>query len=202
MKAAAAMKRISPTGNQRGFTLIELLLAVTIGAAVLSAVYMTFTTAIDSQRRIERVAGQTQAQRFFAERLRNDLKSLLAEHDALSGSADSLSLNIILPEQGVREVSYIFKKTAGAGNKTAGAGNKTAGAGQIRRLVSDGEENFDTLVYDAVDKLAFRYLIDGSWRNTPTGESLPQALECIVSVAGGQQQITIAIEVEHVPAPG
>lgn len=195
MKAAAAMKRISPTGNQRGFTLIELLLAVTIGAAVLSAVYMTFTTAIDSQRRIERVAGQTQAQRFFAERLRNDLKSLLAEHDALSGSADSLSLNIILPEQGVREVSYIFKKTAGAGNKTAGAG-------QIRRLVSDGEENFDTLVYDAVDKLAFRYLIDGSWRNTPTGESLPQALECIVSVAGGQQQITIAIEVEHVPAPG
>lgn len=182
------MTRISATTNyyaikQCGFTLLELLLAITIGAVVLSAVYTTFASALDSQRRIERVSEHSQAQRFFAERLRADLKNLLADAATFSGSARKLTLSTVIPEQGLQEISYQYQQSANGG--------------QIRRSIKTKDNDFDTLVYENVDSLAFRYLIDGSWRNRSDDEALPQALECTINGSDWQQQIAIIIEVEH-----
>ena len=77
--------------SQGGFTLIELLLATTIGSMVLAAVYLTFNTALDSQRRIERVSVQTQESRFLFERIRNDIKNIVPADDGFIGTSDSLS---------------------------------------------------------------------------------------------------------------
>ena len=92
--------------HQHGFTLIELLLAITLSSLVVAAVYATFTTAIGSQQRIDRVASASQASRFFMERIRADIKNVVAASNAIEGGAKQLKLQVKAPDRRLAIVSY------------------------------------------------------------------------------------------------
>ena len=187
------MKQTSPItrkhkmeSRQAGFTLLELLLAVTLGGIVLSAVYSTYGTALDANRRIARVATDTQAWRFFTERLRTDLKNLLVDNRALTGERQTLTLQLTPSDKGPEEVRY--------------ERHANIDGGQIRRHVRRGEdadEETDTVVFDGANLLTFRYLNDGNWRDE-SSEHLPRAVECTVEDAGRKRSLVIALEVETV----
>jgi len=183
------MRRTSPitkschaAPHQAGFTLIELMLAVTIGALVLSAVYSTFGVALDAKRRIARVATDTQAWRFFVERLRADLKNLIVEERTIQGDRKTLTLQVLPPQQEPAEVRY--------------ERHTSADGGQIRRHVLRGDEETDTVVFDGVEALSFRYLIDGDWQDE-SDEGLPHAVECTVEGNGHVRAFVVALEVEY-----
>ena len=67
------------------------------------------------------------------------------------------------------------------------------------KTMEDENKNEETVVFEEIEKLAFRYLVDGDWQDTIEGEQLPRALECTVSGIDWQRQIIIGIEVEYVP---
>lgn len=176
-----AMQRISRIGNQAAFTLLELVLAMTLGGVVLTAVYNTFSVSVDAQRRVSRVASQTQAWRFFSERIRADLKNLLVEEQTLSGDRDSLTLNPTRAEK----VRYELRSTAGSG--------------QVRRIVGGGgddESGSEVVVFDDAEKLSFRYFKDGKWLDE-SKESLPNAVECTVRSNNREQRVVVSLEVDH-----
>ncbi len=177
--AAMATRRISRIGSQAGFTLLELMLAIAIGGMVLTAVYNLFSVGVDTQRRIARVASQTQAWRFYAERLRTDLRNLLIAEQTLSGDRDTLTLRLA----GAQKIRYEWRVTAGSG--------------QVRRVVlsEDGAADAETVVYEGAEKLAFRYLNEGSWVNQ-SEEGVPRAVECTLHGEGGEQRLVVALEVE------
>ncbi|MCP4964987.1 MAG: prepilin-type N-terminal cleavage/methylation domain-containing protein [bacterium] len=179
MKAVMVTRRISQIGSQAGFTLLELMLAIAIGGMVLTAVYNLFSVGVDTQRRIARVASQTQAWRFYAERLRTDLRNLLVEAQTLSGDRNSLTLRLA----SAQTIRYEWRVTAHSG--------------QVRRLVlSEGDEtDAETVVYEGSEKLAFRYLNDGKWLNQ-SEEGVPRAVECTLHGGAGEQRLVVALEVE------
>ena len=180
VKAAMVMRQISRIGSHTGFTLLELLLAMTLGGMVLTAVYGTFSVSVDTQRRIARVASRTQAWRFFTERLRSDVKNLLVEDETLRGDQNTLTLNLARAE----EVRYERRDTAGSK--------------QVRRIVRTGDDDSgsETVVFEGVEKLSFRYFSDGKWLDK-SEEGLPRAVECTVRGIGGEQQLVISLEVDH-----
>lgn len=184
------MLQTSRTGKQSGFTLLELLLAVTLGAVVLSAVYGTYTTVLDANRRISRVATDLQAWRFFSERLRSDLKNLAPQnrqHEySVIGDSNTLTLQLASKPGAPARVRYEPHKT-------------TSGL-QIRRSAIDNEEetvsdNPGTVVYSDANELTFRFLTDGEWL-AETGKNLPLAIECTLVHDGRRQIVVIALEVE------
>ncbi len=180
------MRRQGAASGQAGFTLLELLLAVTLGGIVLSAVYSNYGAAFDANRRIAQVATDTQAWRFFTERLRTDLKNLLVEKQALTGERETLTLQLVPQKNGSEEIRYEY--------------HTTSDGGQIRRHVRRGEEEAeetDTVVFDGASRLAFRYLNDGNWQEE-SGEHLPRAVECSVEGAGRKRSLVMTLEVEDV----
>ena len=180
VKAVMATRPTLPTGSHAGFTLLELMLAIAIGGMVLTAVYSTFSVGIDTQRRVARVAGETQAWRFYAQRLRTDLRNVLVEERALSGDQNSLTLR--LDQTGA--VRYEQRVTAGSA--------------QVRRIVLSDDDSADaeTVVFEGAEKLSFRYFDDGSWVDK-TGESIPNAVECTLENNAGEQRLVVSLEVEH-----
>ena len=177
-KAVMAMPQISPIGSHAGFTLLELVLAMTLAGMVLTAVYTTFSVSVDTQRRIARVASRTQAWRFFTERLRADVKNLLVEDETLRGDRETLTLNLAQAE----EVRYERRDTAGSK--------------QVRRIVLTGESESETVVFEGVEKLSFRYFSDGKWLDK-SEKGLPRAVECTVLGAEGEQRMVVSLEVDQ-----
>ena len=171
------MRPTSPTGDQSGFTLLELLLAITLAGVVLNAVYMTFRTGIDTQQRIARVASDTQAWRFFAERLRTDLKNLSAQEDALTGGQDTLTVKL----SPVQTVHYEISKL----------GTETA----IRRRVVAQDNETESIVFADIERFTLRYLTTDDWRDE-VAEELPRAIEAAVSRAGLTRKIVVAVEID------
>lgn len=182
VKAVMEMQQISQIGNHAGFTLLELVLAMTLAGMVLTAVYSTFSVSVDTQRRVARVASRTQAWRFFSERLRSDVKNLLVEEQALRGDQNTLTLNLAHAE----EVRYEQRDTAESK--------------QVRRIVltgdGDDESASETVVFEGVEKLSFRYFSDGKWLDK-FEQGLPRAVECIVHGAEGEQRMVVSLEVDH-----
>ena len=174
------MRQISQIGSHAGFTLLELVLAMSLAGMVLTAVYSTFSVSVDTQRRVARVASKTQAWRFFSERLRSDVKNLLVEEQTLYGDKNTLTLK--LAQAG--KVRYELRNTAGSK--------------QVRRIVSTGEDEsgVETVVFEGVEKLSFRYFNEGKWLNK-SEEGLPRAVECIVHGAEGEQRLVVSLEVDH-----
>lgn len=174
------MRRISQIGSHAGFTLLELVLAMTLAGMVLTAVYGTFSVSVDTQRRVARVASKTQAWRFFSERLRSDVKNLLVGEETLHGDKNTLTLKLAKAE----EVRYELRDTAGSK--------------QIRRIVGAGEEESvsETVVFEGVEKLSFRYFNDGKWQDK-SEQDLPRAVECIVRKAEGEQRLVVSLEVDY-----
>ena len=174
-----ATQPTSPTGSRAGFTLLELMLAITIGGMVLTAVYSMFSAGIDTQRRVARVASQTQAWRFYSERLRTDLRNLLIEEQTLSGDRNTLTLQL------ANAAKIRYERRA------------TADEGQVRRieLGDDDAVKAEAVVYEGAKQLSFRYFEDGQWRNEPTAK-IPRAVECELQDDQGTQRLVVALEVE------
>ncbi len=170
--------------GQHGFTLIELLLAITIGSVVMGAVYATFNTAIGSQQRIQRVAEASQASRFFMELVRRDLKQLAARGEVIAGGTAALSLVMQQPDGALRKVSYQHKREQQ----------------QVVRSVTSAEQTLETIVYEEIVSLGFRYLMDGGWHTETNPKVLPEAIECALQIGEWVQRFTVTLEVENVPA--
>ena len=170
--------------SERGFTLIELLLAITIGSVVMGAVYATFNTAIGSQQRIQRVAQASQASRYFLELVRRDVKELSARADTLNGQARQLDMVLDNSDGTLAKVSYRHE----------------AADSRILRIVTTGDSRVETIAYEGVKSLGFRYLMDGKWHTESNPGKLPQAIECALEIGAWVQRFTITLEVENVPA--
>lgn len=180
VKAAMVMRQISQIGSHAGFTLLELVLAMTLAGMVLTAVYSTFSVSVDTQRRVARVASRTQAWRFFSERLRTDVKNLLVEEETLLGDQNTLTLKLAKAE----EVRYELRNIAGNN--------------QLRRIVGVGEDESgsETVVFEDVEKLSFRYYNEGKWLDK-SEQGLPKAVECIVQGTEGEQRLVVSLEVDY-----
>lgn len=179
---------ISPIANgQRagGFTLIELMLAITIGSVVMTAVYLTFNTAVGSQQRIQRAAEASQASRFFMELMRSDLKNLAAKPESLTGNSERLSLLSMGPDGKPQTVSYSH--------------DSRRSSDQVIRLVETEGDTSETVAYENVQNVTFRFLINGTWHTQASQSVLPQAVECALEIGGWVQRFTVTIEVENVP---
>lgn len=173
----------SSTLDHCGFTLVELLLAISIGSVVMAAVYATFNTAIGSQQRIQRAAHASQASRYFMELVRRDVKQLSGRVDTMFGSSQQLGFITNRNDGSVQKISY----------------HHSSGQGQVLRSVLVDEVQTETIAYEGVKSLGFRYLIDGNWHTQTIAEVLPQAIECAIEIGSWVQRFTITLEVENVP---
>ena len=188
--------------SQGGFTLIELLLATTIGSMVLAAVYLTFNTALDSQRRIERVSVQTQESRFLFERIRNDIKNIVPADDGFIGTSDSLSFTSVFGKSGATKVQYRLR-----GYKQ---GSQLIRTSQTRSSQTSTEESTvdanntgnempaEIVVFEQLESLSLRYLVDGTWQTAIEGDALPEAIECNLQTDGRNLSFTFNLELDHV----
>lgn len=187
-----SLKRASSIGNnslaKNGFTLIELLLAITIGSVVMGAVYATFITAVNSQQRVQRAAAASQASRYFMELMRRDVKQLAATADALTGSGQQLNLVFKLADGTIQKVGYSHRSEDGQG--------------EIVRSATTSDKGVETVAYEGVASLGFRYFVDGDWHTESNQSVLPQAIECALEIGAWVQRFTVTLEVENVPIKG
>lgn len=175
-----AMPAILRTGRQSGFTLIELTLAVSLSGIVLAAVYSTFTVGVDTQRRVARAAGETQAWRFFAERVRADLRNLTGDSRLEQPDDDALTL----------------RGRDGGAVRYARDDNR-----QIRRVELDrhGDIRADVTVFEGAIALAFRFLAEDRWQDE-IDVPLPRAIEFVIDTGRSQQRLVVAVEVDDASA--
>ena len=183
--------------SQRGFTLIELLLATTIGSMVLAAVYLTFSTALDSQRRIERVSVQTQESRFLFERIRNDIKNIVVADDGFSGTPDSLSFVSVPGNSGARKVQYRLRDFK-QGSQLIRTSDAIADKSSVNPGDITSQSPGEIVVYEQLESLSFRYFIDGTWQTVSEGTALPAAIECKMLADGRALSFTFKLELDHV----
>jgi prepilin-type N-terminal cleavage/methylation domain-containing protein len=187
--------------SQRGFTLIELLLATSIGSMVLAAVYLTFSTALDSQRRIERVSVQSQESRFLFERIRSDIKNAVLTDEGITGTSESLRLTSVLGQSGVSTVEYQLRGYKGGSQLIRTSQARSGVAGEQSAVDAGnnaGERPEEVVVFEQLESLSFRYLIDGVWQASIEGNSLPSAVECTLQTDSRNLGFTFNLELNHV----
>lgn len=174
-------------GKATGFTLLELLLAISLAAMVVSAVYAAFIGAVRSNQRVERVTKDIDAWRFFAERLRGDLKNLWLGSDLspVEGEAQELKFGVVEEARGVVPVRYHWEHMGVEG--------------AIRRVATGEAGAVDVPVYEGGDQVTFKYLLKDGWGDRFSGAAeFPRAVACEVTTQGRQRRIVVGVEVERV----
>ncbi|HLE40076.1 MAG TPA: type II secretion system protein GspJ [Nitrospirota bacterium] len=202
------------TLNSKGFTLIEVLLALAILAAVMTAVYASFSTASRNVESAEAVRDETDLARTLIVRLSDDIANAYY-NSTMSGTTifygkkeeagtgndrrrlDSISMTTLTnwrkpdsKETDLWEVGYHFEETADGKGHALLRREKRELSKDIPLL----EGGVDLEITDKVEKLQLRYFNGYKWSDewdTRKHSSLPQAVEITLSLAEEKRYTTV-----------
>jgi general secretion pathway protein J len=211
----------SITPNSKGFTLIEVLLALAILAAVMTAVYTSFSTASRNVESAEAVRDETDLARILITRFSDDIANAYY-NSTMSGTTifygkkeevgtgndksrfDSLAMTTLTnwrkpdsKETDLWEVGYYFEETADGSGRVLMRREKRELSKDIPLL----EGGLDYEITDKVDGFQLRYFNGSRWSDEwdtrkSSNHGLPKAVELSLIFANGKQYIT-AVDVRN-----
>jgi len=204
----------SITPNSKGFTLIEVLLALAILAAVITAVYASFSTASRNVESAEAVRDETDLARTLIARLSDDIANAYYNRDMRSITVfygkkeeegtgddkrrlDSISMTTLTnwrkpesKETDLWEVGYHFEETADGKGRVLMRREKRELSKDIPLL----EGGVDFEITDKVEGFQLRYYNGSQWSDewdTRSHASLPKAVEISLFLADGKRYTTV-----------
>ena len=204
----------SITQNSKGFTLIEVLLALAILAAVMTAVYASFSTASRNVESAETVRDETDLARTLIARLSNDIANAYYNQDMKTTTIlygkkeeagtgddkrrlDSLAMTTLTnwrkpdsKETDLWEVGYHFEETADGRGHVLMRREKRELSKDIPLL----EGGVDLEITDRVEECQLRYYNGSQWSDewdTRKHFSLPQKVEITLSLAEEKRYVTV-----------
>ena len=200
--------------KKRGFTLLEVLLALAILAAVMTAVYASFSTASRNVESAETVRDETDLARTLIARLSDDIANAYYNQDMKTTTIlygkkeeagtgddkrrlDSLAMTTLTnwrkpdsKETDLWEVGYHFEETADGRGHVLMRREKRELSKDIPLL----EGGVDYEITDKVDGFQLRYYNGSQWSDewdTRKHFSLPQKVEITLSLAEEKRYVTV-----------